>query len=393
LPPLRDASLRAARGGTGLPAAGGALIATRVANGRRKAARPEPAERPGRPHGHRGSVSFPELVWAHFLWQREVHDEGILHGEREQDFQRLLAGFERRHGQVQNAYWCSREASAVAITARRPYGVLGRILRLHPVVRLHAVTHWVTRDLPELAALLHRCEAMSVKFTELLRHGSQQIAMEWVLAIAGNLLGLADKPTPPTEAETNRIVASTRKELGELQVYYERAGDAAGRIVYFWGMMLGIAVLGAIAAAGAVLLEAIGELDWRNPTIRNLYASYAMGAVGAVVSVLSRMASGKKARFSVDFEVGRMPIRRVASFRPFLGAVFALVLYFALLGDLVQLGAENEDTEPLEYYAVLSFFAGFSERWARGVLSPVAQLAGGEEETTAPATAPGEGRG
>jgi hypothetical protein len=339
----------------------------------------EPPDRAPRLTEHSGAVSFPELVWAHFLWQREMHEDGLLHGEAERDFQRLLAEFERRNGEIRNAYWCTREASAVAITAQRPYGLLGRILRLHPVVRLHAVTHWVTRELPEIAGLLHRCEAMSVKFTELLRHGTQQIAMEWVLAIAGHLLGVADKATPPTEAETNRVVASTRKELAELQRYYQRAGDATGRIVYFWGMMLGVAVLGAIAAVGAALLAAIGELDWQDATIRNLFASYAMGAVGAVVSVLSRMASGKRAQFSVDFEVGRLPIRRVASFRPFLGAVFALVLYFALLGDLVQLGAENEDSEPLEYYAVLSFFAGFSERWARGVLSPVAQLAGDDE--------------
>ena len=333
-----------------------------------------------RPLSHVGPVSFPELVWAHFEWQREVHDRGVLHGDAERDYQQLLGEFERRHGQIRNAYWCTREASAVAITEQRPFGVVGRILRLHPVVRLHAVTHWVTRDLPEIAGLLHRCEAMSVKFTELLRHGAQQIAMESVLAIAGHLLGVADKATPPTEAEMNRLVASTRRELAELQRYYERAGDAAGRVVYFWGMMLGVAALGAIATVGAGLLARIGELDWGDPTIRNLYASYAMGAVGAVVSVLSRMASGRKAQFSVDFEVGRLPIRRVASFRPFLGAVFALVLYFALLGDLVQLGSENENSEPLAYYAVLCFFAGFSERWARGVLSPVAQLAGGGDQ-------------
>lgn len=352
-------------------------MATRVAKPERQAEQTNGAPRPLR---HAGPVSFPELVWAHFEWQREVHDRGILHGEAERDFQHLLREFERRHGQIRNAYWCTREASAVAITEQRPFGALGRILRLHPVVRLHAVTHWVTRDLPEIAGLLHRCEAMSVKFTELLRHGAQQIAMESVLAIAGHLLGVADKTTPPTEAETNRVVASTRRELAELQRYYERAGDAAGRVVYFWGMMLGVAGLGAIAAVGAGLLAWIDELDWQDPTIRNLYASYAMGAVGAVVSVLSRMASGRKAQFSVDFEVGRLPIRRVASFRPFLGAVFALVLYFALLGDLVQLGSENENSEPLAYYAVLCFFAGFSERWARGVLSPVAQLAGGGDE-------------
>jgi hypothetical protein len=312
-----------------------------------------------------------------------VHDRGILHGEAERDFQHLLAGFERRHGEIQNAYWCTREASAVAITAKRPYGWAGTLLRLPPVVRFHAATHWVTRDLPEVAGLLYRCEAMSVKFTELLRHGNQQIAMEWLLAIAGHLLGFADQSERPSKAETKELVTDVEKELRELERFYRRAGEASGRIVYFWGMMIGVAALTGIAAAGIALLELNGDLDFDSANQQNLFASYAMGAVGAVVSALSRMASGRRAQFSLDFEVGRAPIRRVASFRPLIGAVFALVLYFALLGDLIQLGSEDGE-EPLEYYAVLSFFAGFSERWVRGVLAPVAQLAGGDEPPPSP---------
>lgn len=334
--------------------------------------------RPAGARRHRGPVSFPELVWAHFLWQREVHDHGILHGDAERDFQRLLRDFERQHGAIQNAYWCTREASAVAITAKRPWGAIGRLLRVHPVVRFHAVTHWVTRDLPDVAALLYRCEAMSVKFTELLRHGNQQIAMEWLLAVAGHLLGFADQRETPTKAETKEFVAEVEAELAELERFYHGAGEASGRIVYFWGMMIGVAALTAIAGLGILLLELKGDLNFDSANQRNLFASYAMGAVGAVVSVLSRMAANRREQFSIDFEVGRPPIRRVASFRPFIGAVFALVLYFALLGNLVQLGSEDGE-EPLEYYAVLSFFAGFSERWVRGVLSPVAQLAGGDD--------------
>ena len=362
-------------------------MATRVIHRRR----PELVEPRAEARRHIGPVSFPELVWAHFLWQREVHEHEILHGEAERDFQRLLKSFEREKGQIQHAYWCTREASAAAITAQRPYGKLGEWLRLHPVVRLHAVTHWVTRDQPDIAGLLHRCEAMSVKFTELLRHGTQQIAMEWLLAIAGHLLGFADKSPAPTEAESKAMAESTERELAELEAYYRRAGEETGRIVYFWGMMIGIAALGVIGAVGAALLWQIGELDWHDPATQNLFASYTMGAVGAVVSVLSRMASGKRERFHVDFEVGRPPIRRVASFRPFIGAVFALVLYFALRGDVIQLGAENGKQAPLEYYAVLSFFAGFSERWVRGVLSPVQSLAGGGEEPSPPSAPAAEG--
>lgn len=329
--------------------------------------------------GTHASASFPELVWAHFLWQREIHERGNLHGEAEREFRSALRSFERAHGEILNAYWCSREASAVALTAQRPYGPVGKFLRLHPVVRLHSATSWVTRDLPKIAGVLHRCDAMSVKFTELLRHGTQQIAMEWLLAISGHVLGFADQSTPPTEAETAEIVDATNQELGELNAYYRRAGEETGRLVYFWGMMIGIAALALIGLAGAALLYKIDALDWHAAATQNLFASYAMGSIGAVVSVLTRMTSGKVGKFYVDFEVGRPPIRRVASFRPFLGAVFALVLYFALLGDLVQLGAENGKQEPLEYYAVLSFFAGFSERWVRGVLAPIQQLMGSEE--------------
>jgi hypothetical protein len=337
-------------------------------------------EHPAPPRKHLGPVSFPELVWAHFLWQREVHDEQTLHGEAEHDFQRLLRDFEKAHGEIRNAYWCTREASAVAITEQRPYSWLGRLLHLHPTVRFHSATHWVTRDLPEVAGLLHRCDAMAAKFTELLRHGSQHIAMDWTLAIAGRLLGFADGSTPRPLAERDELAESASDELDQVEEYYQRAGEATGRLVYFWGMMIGVAALGVIGLAGALLLSAIGELDFHDPKTQNLFASYSLGAVGAVVSVLSRMTSGRKGQFFVDFEVGRPPIRRVGSFRPLLGAVFALILYFALRGDLVQLGAEAGSEEPLEYYAVLSFFAGFSERWVRGVLSPVAQLAGVDEQ-------------
>jgi hypothetical protein len=354
-------------------------IAHRLSRGERVA---------GRVRVSHAETSFPELVWAHFLWQQEVHERGIVHGEAEREFRAALRGFERSHGKIQNAYWCTREGSGVALTAQRPYGVLGTTLRLTPIVKFHAATHWVTRDMPEVAGLLHRCEAMSVKFTELLRHGTQQIAMEWLLAISGHLLGFADQSTPSTEAQTKAMVESTKQELAQLEAYYQRAGDETGRIVYFWGMMIGIAALGVVALAGAGLLYRIDALDWHAATTQNLFASYAMGSLGAVVSVLSRMTSGRQGQFYVDFEVGRPPIRRLACFRPFLGAVFALVLYFALLANLVQLGAENGQQEPLEYYAVLSFFAGFSERWVRGVLAPVQLLAGGDTATSAPAPPP-----
>jgi hypothetical protein len=329
----------------------------------------------------RHRVDFPELVWAHFLWQKEVHEHGILHGEAEQEYLETLAAFEHAHGRLVKAHWCTREASAVAITEWRPPFV-GDLLRLHPTVALHSATHWVTHDLPEIAALLHRCETMAIKFTEILRHSSQQVAMHWVLSIAGDLLGFADQSEPPSKAEVEKFVAGKEKELKALQAYYKQAGEETGRIVYFWGMMIGVGVLAVIGAAWALLLDGF-DVNWDDPDTRNLYAAYTMGAVGAVVSVLSRMSSIGRNKFGIDFEVGRPPLRRLGSFRPLIGAVFALVLYLALRGGLVQPG--GEPTDSLEFYAVMSFFAGFSERWARVVLAPARGLLGSDEEPPAPA--------
>lgn len=49
------------------------------------------------------AVSFPELVWAHFLRQREVHEQGLVDGPAEREYRRRLELFEREHGAVVSA--------------------------------------------------------------------------------------------------------------------------------------------------------------------------------------------------------------------------------------------------------------------------------------------------
>ena len=74
------------------------------------------------------------------------------------------------------------------------------------------------------------------------------------------------------------------------------------------------------------------------------FVCYGMGAVGAIISVLTRMTSKGGDAF-VDYEVGRPSLRRVGSFRPVIGAVFAVVLYFALRSGLVQLSTMDSRRE------------------------------------------------
>jgi hypothetical protein len=318
------------------------------------------------------AISFPELVWAHFERQREIQQRGKLNGEAEAEYRARLAAFQASEGRLLNAYWCTAEASAVALTEKRR----GRIFKRREV-RFHAATDWIARDSPEVANLLHICETLAVRVSEVLGGAAERIAMQWILASAGHALGFVDREERAHDRrQTNRLVARKRRELEHIEAYYHRAGEKLGRIVYFWGMMIGIAAAGAIGVAVALLLWWLTGLDPSDTKTQNLYASYTMGAVGALVSVMTRMASNKEGSFNVDFEVGRGQLRSIASFRPFIGAVSGLLVFFAIEGGLVQVLPDEQQSFYL--FAVLAFAAGFTERWTKVIVGQAERMLGGD---------------
>jgi len=102
-----------------------------------------------------------------------------------------------------------------------------------------------------------------------------------------------------------------------------------------------------------------------------------MGAVGAIVSVMMRMAVKSSDGF-IDYEVGRPSLRRVGTFRPLIGGVFGVVVYFALKSGIVQLST-GDGTPSIYFYATFAFLAGFSERKAMVLLGGAEKVLGGAE--------------
>jgi len=325
----------------------------------------------------RDSISFPELVWAHLLRQKELRD-GDLNGPAEVEYRRRLELFVREHGEIVQAYWCTKDASAVALTEKVGRRVAGVMWRRHPTIRFHAATDWATQDVPEIAYLQHTCETLAVRVGEVLRGTSERVALQWLLSVSDYLLGVVDQ-TQPTKTETAVVVRRARAELGRIEGYYHRAGEKAARLVYAWGMMLGVGALAIVAGTGVGLLQLFGSFDPHALGTQNFFACYGMGAVGALVSVLSRMATGGSGSFYLDYEVGRRSLRRLGSFRPVVGAIFALVLYLALRGDLLQIHASGPRTT--YFYAALAFLAGFSERKAKILLDGADRMLGNEADS------------
>ncbi len=346
---------------------------------------------------------FPDLVWAHWAWQcrarphtfarpgrarRFLARAARLNGRpsrggnaakngaetlREADlstlkdaYEREAKAFQRSEGEVIDAYWCASEASAVVLTEKKRRLSLLAWPRCGSSYRLHRATEWVTADAPEIADLLHRGDTLAIRISRVLHPVPQRIAMEWVFSEQSYLLGFVERMKGrPSRKETALAVAHHRLEVDRIERYYDRAAKKTARIRYFIGMLLGLFVVAGLGALIALIIELFGDLDLGSASTRNFYACFGAGAVGAMVSVMTRMR--REEGVTLDYEVGPALIVMLGGFRPILGGIFGIAAYFALESDFLPLTPPSQDTV-FFYYALFAFVAGFSERFAHVIL-------------------------
>lgn len=313
------------------------------------------------------NVSFPELVWLHHLRQQELENphHRPYSGPAEKRYREFEERFEEQHGKIVSSYWCTSQASAIALTIRR------RPFLLADVVRLHWATDWTTQDKPKLMALLYEVEALSVRVQEVLRDTSRRLAIQSLFNVLSFLLGFSETERSSDEravADVNRMV---HQHLKRIETYYRGAAARSGQIVYVAGMLLGmvpmllLALIAWITVARADDAVGIGIF------------CFCAGAVGALMSVMSRLSSGT---VRVDWEFGKDTLRTLGALRPFVGAVFGLMTYLALKSGIVAIQVGDGSTY---YYIVFAFAAGFSERLAQDMLlgSTVGAAAGHTRES------------
>ena len=343
----------------------------------------------------------------------------------EDHYHEKLAQFTAAEGEIVAAYWSTTVPSAIVMTMQSRRGRALNLL-LGPSISLHRATTWLTASDSRVAELLHHCDTLGNKAAQILTHTPKRVAMTWIFSTESYLLGIVEgrswgpiagvgrmrsrtkveaaadqaaadsrreleaaanpaapdseaAQTPvddgavpahlasnlvdePTEAE---LVARGRSEIIEIEKYYDRAAANAARFVYFWGMLVGALVAGVIGLLIALIAgSGFGVIDLNSLSTRFFFACYTAGALGAIVSVLTRM---RNDRFTLDYEVGRMPAFWLGTFRPFIGAVFGLFIYFALQSELLQL-QEPDEGKAFFFFTLFAFVAGFSERLTHVIL-------------------------
>jgi hypothetical protein len=305
--------------------------------------------------------AWPDVLRAHKAWFDAPDDAAA-----ERKYVAALEGFERHQGRIEEAYWCTSVPSGAAITIRG-----GRR-------RFHRATAWAAQDDQRVAVLLNECDELAVRVSEVLRGVGQRIGMGLVLRTTGNLLALLDeRSTHPDPKQVELAIRAERENYEQARHYYARTARRQAQLVFVGGMLLGVVALLGLVLGILAILHVAADVRWfphRDQSIGSLtplYLCAISGALGADVSVASRIDENT---FSVDYELGRVTLALLGAIRPLLGAVFGIALYAALASGVLELFKvpQGDITKQLLFFMVVAFLAGFSERWAKGVLGGLA---------------------
>lgn len=179
-------------------------------------------------------------------------------------------------------------------------------------------------------------------------------------------LGPTDGPTPAfvTELSTVEPQVETAEEL------LEQGARHDAQNTYLGGMLEGAVYVALFSLFGGTLLWLFKE-----PAVVGI--CFTAGALGAVISVLQRLTSG---RFDLDFREPPKRVRFSGQARPWVGGVLSMVVFAILKSGLlgIEVDAPVATGPELAYYGALGFIAGFNERFAQDVVSrPMHWFGGG----------------
>ncbi|RIK16716.1 MAG: hypothetical protein DCC50_04135 [Acidobacteria bacterium] len=310
-----------------------------------------------------GRASFDHVAQARRIRQRhpEYGAESRLLEQLAED--RLL---EQSGEAIESEYWCTREYAGCALTSG------GRLMSVsntqhRELVLIEAQARQLGRDVESVFARRGLASTRMASATTLYS------VLTRVMATADLL-----KDDAATARQRKEALATLRAEWGWARARTQEAIQRQARFEYFLGVLGGL--VAALVVLGLVGWFASGHWPRQINTPAFLAATLS-GSVGAVVSVLERMMPRQEERparrraLVLDYTAPTHQKVVIGAARPFVGGIFAGVLYFAILGGLLTIQGTASQTQntpaTFAFFGLLGFAAGFSERFATDILERV----------------------
>jgi hypothetical protein len=309
----------------------------------------------------RQSASFGDLV--HARWQSKM---APTDDSAREHYEATRERFEAEQGKIVDDYWSAREPAGIAICCQR--------LRWgREQWSLHRITGSLAAGHPEFSRLLLHGGREAVRAGNVLRGMTQRVAVMNLFSLNRDIMAALEGGHGHPAG-----VKAYARDLHDVGRYVGEAGARQAQIVYLKGVMRGLLALVALAPLLALALSAVA-VPGVDGTL--FVGCVIAGSFGAAMSVLNRMSGG---RFDISHEVGRAYVTNreyvtnLGLARPFIGATFALLLYFAFQGELLQqVHVPPSPSGEFAFFIASGFLIGFSERFAKEIVRTAEPGAGG----------------
>jgi hypothetical protein len=280
-----------------------------------------------------------------------VHDLIKAHQDRENSgFAQLRRAYEAAQGKIVEEHYAVNCQAAILLVAQERSGADGGAKEVVYKLRLY-YDH--ADSSPEFDDVFRSARRVERKYSVLLSGQSQEILVQGLYTAAVALLGVLDAMAGSGQKPERLAAAvlSARKEIRQIE---QNARDAAldrALIRYLGGLAVG-------AVAAAVIVAGVALLPTKTEIVSQLIICVVAGAIGAIVSVMTRTANREKVRVSLD--QGWLVLVRAG---------------------LLPLAVPGSGEEVTLFFAGLAFLAGFSERRAQDTI--VRTLPGAVDQTAA----------
>ncbi|MCR6482061.1 hypothetical protein M8542_04490 [Amycolatopsis sp. OK19-0408] len=284
-------------------------------------------------------------------------------------FAALRTAYEAAQGKIVEEYYANNFRAALLLVAKD--GVFYKTRLFYDPVESST----------EFDDVFRSARRVERKYSVLLHGQTQEILAQGIYTTAVALLSVLDAMVGAAQKRerVTAAVASARKEIRQIEQNAREAALDRALVRYLGGLAVGVVAATAVAVAVSFLPLAV-EIG------SQLIICLVSGAVGAILSVMTRTANRQKVR--VSLEQGWLVVILSGCFRLIIGAVFGAAMFVLVRAGLVPIAVPGAGEQVTLFFAGLAFLAGFSERRAQDTI--VRTLPGAADRTTAEPPARGK---
>lgn len=302
----------------------------------------------------------------------------------EEEFKPYRDAFVEENGEILNQYMCSHYNTAAMLTecGDNRFWIGSKTLFF---------TQYDLGKDPEIEKLLIEIDFLAAEAARTLRGKRLTRCLGILFKVAKNAMSVLDSlhhagtaggvgayASISEDVNIQKTLAVIQENLAQAKAYQQKAAKFSTQKNYLWGSIMGFGLLAIVFMYTRVFnnIDVDPQLEFSMSCLV-FYGSLG-GGIGALISVMHRLSSGS---LNLSTEPDFKTIQLIGVIRPLLGGMFGILvlLLFNSGFSVFSLVAENE-TRILSNFLILSFIAGFFERFVPDLLDQTQnKILSGEE--------------